>query len=251
MAFLGRGGFPSMGGNHHIGNKRDRENNSHFGHRYYYGRRIYYYVPLDNTYVLMQMIVTFLILIVGVITFISTYESTTIDPIENTKRLFINIYLIIIAILIVAMFIINFSSKNESILINRLILLFLISMIIMFVFCGIKLNLDSTYNVDRFEQFYLSQNVQNKSSKDSTEKSKISIGLTGVSLKSEKEYYIDECVKLYDIFKTKTYGILGLHLLLNVLLIYQISKVIKIKNKKERLNKDDAIVYDEEQNVRF
>ena len=51
-----------------------------------------------------------------------------------------------------------------------------------------------------------------------------------------KEYYIDECVKLYDIFKAKTYGILGLHLLLNVLLIYQISKVIKIKSKKERLN---------------
>jgi hypothetical protein len=48
---------------------------------YWYYRRFFYYIPLDNTYVIMQMIVTFIILIVGIITFVVTYESTIIDPI--------------------------------------------------------------------------------------------------------------------------------------------------------------------------
>ena len=52
-------------------------------------------------------------------------------------------------------------------------------------------------------------------------------------------------------FKTKSYGTLGLHLLLNLLLIYQIFKVEKIQNKKERLDKDDIILKDEEQNVKY
>lgn len=94
-------------------------------------------------------------------------------------------------------------------------------MIAILIFFGIKLNFDQTYNKSSFEQFYSEQYTGNKSSQSNSEKSKIAIGLTGVSLKSEQEYYVDECMKLYDIFKTKTYGILGLHLLLNILLIYQ------------------------------
>ena len=58
-------------------------------------------------------------------------------------------------------------------------------------------------------------------------------------------------MKLYNIFKIKSYGISGLHLLLNILLIYQVLKVEKIQNKKENLNKDDVILFDEEQNVKF
>lgn len=78
-----------------------------------------------------------------------------------------------------------------------------------------------------------------------------SISLTGVDLKSEKEFYISECEKLYRIFKIKLNAILIGNLLFNFFMICQIKKVIKINGKKEKLEKDDAIVYDEEQNVRF
>ena len=77
------------------------------------------------------------------------------------------------------------------------------------------------------------------------------IGITGLSIKTEKEYYVDECLKLYGIFKVKTYGILALHLLLNILLIYQVLKVSKLQVRKEKINKDDAILFDEEQNIKF
>ena len=56
---------------------------------------------------------------------------------------------------------------------------------------------------------------------------------------------------MYNIFKIKGYAMLILHLLLNTLLIYQIFKIINIQKKKDRLEKDDLILFDEEQNVRF
>ena len=43
----------------------------------------------------------------------------------------------------------------------------------------------------------------------------------------------------------------GLHLLLNILLIYQISRISKIQGKKDKLNKDDLILFEEEQNIKF
>ena len=46
----------------------------------------------------MELIATFIILIVGAITFLMAYKSTIIDPIENIKKLFINAHLIVIAI---------------------------------------------------------------------------------------------------------------------------------------------------------
>lgn len=204
MAFMGRGGFPSMN-NDNIDGIQDNDMGTHSHYRDYgYYRRFYYYVPLDNTYVIMQMIVTFIILIVGVITFFATYKSTIIDPIESTKKLFINTYLIIIGMLLVITLITNFFSKSETSLIKRLVIISAISIIIMLVFFGIKLNLDTTYTKDKFEQFYIEQNINESS--NSTTKSKIDIGITGMSIKTEKEYYIDECSKLYGIFSAKAYG---------------------------------------------
>lgn len=245
MAFIGRGNMPPVGNN--TGGIGD--NNSDGG--YHRRIRIYpifrHYIPLDNTYVIMQMIVTFIILIAGTIAFLTSYKSTIVDPIENTKKLFINTHLITIVILLAITFIINLFSKKEVDLIRRLLLLTIVSITTMLVFLGVKLNLDSTYNETRFEQFYIEQNTNDETG----EKHKIDIGITGMSIKTEKEYYIDECMKLYNIFKIKSYGTIGLHLLLSALLIYQIWKVQKIKNKRENLDKDDLILFDEEQNVKY
>lgn len=247
MAFMGRGSMPSVG-NKNIGGAINNNFDGYGYHRRpYFYRRFYYYIPLDNTYVIMQMIVTLVILIVGGITFLATYKSTIIDPIEDIKKLFINTHLIITVIFLAITFIINLSSKKESDLIKRLVLMATVSTITMLVFWGIKMNLDTTYSESMFEQFYTEQNTNEETSG----KSKINIGITGMSIKTEKEYYIDECMKLYNIFKIKSYGIFALHLLLNILLIYQILKVQKIQNKKEKLNKDDLILFDEEQNIKF
>lgn len=43
----------------------------------------------------------------------------------------------------------------------------------------------------------------------------------------------------------------GIHLLLNILLIYQILRVSKLQGKKDQINKDDLILFDEEQNIKY
>ena len=93
--------------------------------------------------------------------------------------------------------------------------------------------------------------MERNTDESSSEKNRIDLGITGVSVKTEKEYYIDECMKLYNIFKIKSYGTLGLHMLLNILLIYQIIRVQDIQNKRKKIDKDDLILFDEEQNVKF
>ena len=250
MAFMGRGNFQSVEDDNMEDNNLNENWKSIYRGPYFY-RRFFYYIPLDNTYVIMQMIVTFIILIVGVISFLTTYKSTIIDPIENIKKIFINAHLIVIAVFLGITFIINYSSKNESTLIKRLIIFSIISIITMIIFFGIKLNFDATYTKEKFEVLYSGQNIEDESSQNDISKQKIDIGITGLSIKTENEYYVDECLKLYGIFKTKTYGTLALHLLLNILLIYQVLKVSKLQGKKEKINKNDAILFDEEQNIKF
>ena len=249
MAFMGRGDAPSIGHND-LGdidsNFNDTERNC-FYRGYWLGRRYYYYIPLDNTYVIMQIIIAMIFLIIGGIAYLATYKSTIVDPIENTKNLYMNTYSIINIILLAVTLITNFFSKNKIQLLNRLTGILIISILVMLVFFGIKLNMDMTYDEIRFKQFYTEQNIENKDN----DKTKIDVGLTGVSVKTNEEYYIDECIKLYNIFKIKSYSIIGLNVLIIILLIYQISRISKIQDKKERLSKDDLILFDEEENVKF
>lgn len=93
--------------------------------------------------------------------------------------------------------------------------------------------------------------MQENSEKNIDIKSKFNVGLTGVQMKTEKEYYTDECIKAYNIFTIRLYVIVGVNILIIILLIYQISKVSQIQEKQNRLNRDDAILFDKEENVKF
>ena len=177
MAFMGRGDRPSIGDN-------DTSNYQHGGPFLY--NRFYYYIPLDNTYVIMELIATFIILIVGAITFLMTYKSTIIDPIENIKKLFINAHLIVIAIFLAITLVVNLFSKKESELISRLILTAITSIVIMMFFVGTKFYLDKTYTKTEFEKIYTEQNANKIDSK----RTKVGIELAGVNIKTEKEYYV-------------------------------------------------------------
>lgn len=108
MAYMGRGERPSIG--------QDNDNVYIHSHRY---RRSYYHIISYSTYMKIEMIVTFIILIVGIIAFITTYQSAVIDPIENIKKQFINTHLILIGALLAITLITNFISKTEATLINK------------------------------------------------------------------------------------------------------------------------------------
>ena len=254
MAFMGRGGFSSFGGGGLGGGlePNDNENNNdniHNGRMYYRGGifRMYYYIPLDNTYVIFQMIIAIIIFTIAGVTFLATYKPSVLDPIEDTKEIIMNTYIIVTLSLVVLTLLANYFSKDKNALIKRLIVILSLSIITIIVFWGIKANMDSTYTNSKFEQIYTQEYGEPKSDN----KNKLDIGLTGMQIKTEKEYYIDECAKAYNIFGIRIYGIIALNILLIILLIYQISKVSQIQEKRDRLSKDDAILFDEEENVKF
>ena len=254
MAYMGRGGFSSFGGGGLGGalgpNDNDNNNdNRHNGRMYYRGGffRMYYYIPLDNTYVIFQMIAAIIIFTIAGITFIATYKPSVVDPLEDSQRIILNTYIILTLSLVVITFLVNYFSKDKNALIKRLIAILVISIITFVIFFGIKANLDSIYTKNKFEQIY----IQEKGEQTSDSKYKFDIGLTGMQIKTETEYYVDECVKAYNIFSIKMYSIIAMNVFEIILIFYQISKVSRIQDKRDRLSKDDAILFDEEENVKF
>ena len=141
----------------------------------------------------------------------------------------------------------NHFSKDKNILIKRLIAIMSISIVTILIFWGIRANMDSTYIKNKFEQIYIQEYADQKSDT----KSKFDVDLAGVQMKTEKEYYVDECAKAYNIFGIRMYAIFGINILLIILLIYQISKILQIQNRRDKLSKDDAILFDNEENVKF
>lgn len=245
MAYMGRGGFSSFGGGRRSANSEN--NNGHNGRMYYRGFRRYYYIPFDNTYVIFQMIAALIIFVTAGITFLIAFKPSVIDPLEDTKRIIMNTYIIITLALVIITLLANYFSKDKKPLIKRLIAILLAAIVTILVFLGIKVNLNSTYTESKFEQIYIQENGE----KTTDTKSKFNVGLTGVQMKTEKEFYIDECIKAYNIFSIRMYVLVGVNVFIIILLIYQISKVSKIQEKRDRLSKDDAILFDEEENVKF
>ena len=180
MAYMGRGGFSSF--------KRGENNNRGYYRRGFFG--VYYYIPLDNTYVIFQMIASIIIFIIAGITFLTTYKSPVVDTIADIKKSLINSHIIIILVLLGFTLLANYFSKDKYALIKKLVIIIIISIITILTFFGIKVNMDSIYTENKFAEIYEQEYTESKTS----DKNKIDIGLTGVSIKSEKEYYIYKCI---------------------------------------------------------
>ena len=258
MAYMGRGGFSSSGGNFNGGtnsnnnfNNNGNNNNNNMQNRnendYRYSMfRVYTYVPVDNTYVIIEMIAAIIIAIVAGLAFVFTYKSPIEDPILHTKKVFMNTYLITILVLMGLVILANLFSKDKDSLIERLIAILAISIIVILCCVGIKVKLDSIYVSSKFEEIY-DQTYGNKNSS----KTRIDIGLGGMDIKSEREYYVEKCVESYRVFSARMYGVICINLFIIVLLVYQIYKVFNLEEKKNKLTKDDAVLFDDEENVKF
>lgn len=230
------GGFSH--GDNNSGNQNTGDNFS-FDDSVSYGN---YYAPLDKTYILTEIITTIIILLTALFTYIFTYKSSIIDPISDIKNSFINAQLTCILIVFIINIILNFFRKKDVFFIKAMTILTIVSIIISAIFIIKKIEMDIKYNSVAFETIYNKtiSNVKNTKSKQSTP-----------LLKNDKDIYIYECVKLYNIFKIKTYLILGLNILLTMLFLIQIFKKQKKKNIKVMIEKDDSILFDDVQNIKM
>ena len=186
--------------------------------------------------------VIILVIITGIV-YIIRYSSNIVDPMEDIKSAFFNAQIITIFLFISTVLIANLVVKDKKIYHKILLIASIIFMITILVFFMIELKLNTVYTKEKFEQIYLEQNVDKKE-KTVTKSKKI-------ALESEKEQYINECEKLYNIFKIKMNTVLIFDSFLNLLIIYKVYKNSRTQTQKNRLSKDDLILFNKEQNVKY
>ncbi len=187
---------------------------------------------------IINLILTVIVFITAAIVFLVTYKSGVPDPIENIKNIFLSTYLIIILAIIVILILVRFNAPNDIVLVRRLKILFAISMAIIVIFLGIKMALDIKYsNGEGFKKIYEEQHMGEE---ENDMANKLSIDLNGIDLLTDKDFYIKECQKSYNIFRVKVAIMLGLHMLINIVMLY---KILKIDSTKKVLTKHDKVVF--------
>lgn len=222
--------------------ENSKENNNNLRRLFRIRRR--HFIIFDSKYVLIQTIINIVLILIILATFIFTYESTIIDPIEDIKEIYLTTYLYMMMFLITIIALINFITKKNETYTLLLVFTLIWSIIIMICFVYIKISWDKIYIDEVFEQFYDELEEKDLNSNNTY----ISIG--NMSAQDEKKYYISECNLLYENFKIKTIIILVAHFVINLIIVYQIIRMYKNIEKQERLKKDDNVLFDDEENIK-
>ena len=261
--FRGRGSAPSIGGRSSTsnGNSKINFNNddvnvnvnnddtiSHYHPYIHYWRRYPYY-RYDRNLIAIEIIATAFILLLLVTVVIMSYKPSFIDPIETIKGEYIRNKLVFLLITTLLTAFVFFLSKSKKTLIRNLTTALLLSIIVITIFIGIKFSLDTTYNEDKFSEFYETSEVKQNEKSDKIQN--ISIGLDGIKITNLRQYYINENMKAYKYFSYKSIAITVLYVIIIVFNGMMIMRLLKVEEKNDRLSKDDAILFDEEENVKI
>ena len=150
-------------------------------------------------------------------------------------------------ILLFASLIINILSKDINTYLIKTYLVLAVSIIVFLAFCGVKYYMNTTYTKEKFEQLY-----DEKYSDISIDMSLLDmVDLDNMKIKTEKEFFADECSKVFKYYNIKTYGLLVVNIGLIALFAYQTNKISELKKKKDRIARDDIVLFDEEENVKI
>lgn len=216
---------------------------SHYWRRYGYYR--YYIIHYDKTFIAMELISAFLIILIAVAVYLFAYQITFYDPIAETKTTFLTFQLISILATVILAGLITILSKQKETIIKGLKLVGIISLLIVLIHLGSKIYLDSQYNEETFGEFYETYEQGNTDSK------RLTIGLSGIQYLDDKEAYIEESVNAYTNFKVKTILYMVIYCITICIIFYLAHRLENMEDKKEELYKDDAVLFDEEENIKF
>lgn len=213
---------------------------------YWNGRFII--LRVDKSFVIISMTCAFIIFIIAFFALVFGFQLPFEDPIATVKENFLTAQFtavaLTIAIPILAVIFVK-SSKEHLIMILRIISV--LSFVSILVFLGIKANLDNKYNESKFESFY----NQYKDEDEKEDSKKVVVGLSGIKLTTSKQNYIDKSKEAYTNFTIKTVLYMVLQLILIAIIFYFSIRLTNIENKKEKLEKDDKVLFDDVQNVKY
>lgn len=238
--FRNRGELPSIG-------TEPSESGYHAPHYRHYWNGRFIIIYYDFKFVAIQLILSLIIILTVLAVYLTSYQVTFEDPISEVKQNFLNAQSIsIVAVLVVSGLVTFLTRSSKENLIRNLRIIALVYAILIIVFLGVKIHLDNKYNNETtFGEFYEQYEEQTNSNSKS-----IKFGLfSGISISDPKESYINESMSAYTNFSTKVIVYMLIQFLIVAILFYLSSRLSRIEEKKQRLSKDDKILFDEEQNV--
>ena len=212
---------------------------------HYWRRHRDFIIHYDKTFIAMELISALLIILIAVAVYLFAYQVTFYDPIAETKETFLTFQLISILATVILATLITILSKQKETIIKGLKLVGIISLLIVLIHLGSKIYLDSQYNEETFGEFYETYEQGNTGSK------RLTIGLSGIQYLDDKEAYIEESVNAYTNFKVKTILYMVIYCITICIIFYLAHRLENMEDKKEELYKDDAVLFDEEENIKF
>ncbi len=244
--FRNRGSTPNI----NIPNNSDGSKNSGYSAPHYsnYWNYRFFIIYYDKTFLAIELIVNLIIFLTAFLLYLFMYKPSIQDPLVNIKNNFLNAQLISIGITIVITILATILSKNRESLIKNLIIISILSILVILAFLGYKANMDNKYNEIAFEKFYEEYEAKNNTNKSNQ---KMSLGITGIKILDRKQAYISESENSYRQFSIKSMLFIGIYALIVVTIFYLTYRLFAIEKKRKRLEKDDIVVYDEEQNIKI
>ena len=192
----------------------------------------------ENRITLVTALIIILIFLVFLIFF---YKPNSIDILEELKKTFTNLEILMLAIIVSSIVIINLVVKDKRNLSNLLKIVLAFNIVVLIVSFFIEFNLNKTYNSkEEFERLYDTK-IENKSDKKYVDiwQSLINMNL---KTKTEKEVFIDENMTQFTYFRIRIYLIFILYVITLMINTYEISKIDKSIKGQEILAKDDKIL---------
>ena len=230
-------------------NQRDGYRAPHYSN-YWNGRFII--VKYDKSFVAIQLVALLIVAITAFAVYLYSYKVLFYDPIASVKSTYLTAQIICLIISVALTGFATFFSKSKENLIANLRIIATLSILMVIILFVVKFDMNNKYNEKTFSEFYdtyESPNYSEKSIKD------ISIRLSGMKiLNTEEDYkqiYIEDSINAYMNFKIKTMIFLIAHILLIILMFYLSHRLSYIEEKKQQLSKNDEILYDEEENVKY
>lgn len=189
----------------------------------------------------IRLVTALIIILIFLVFLIFFYKPNSIDILEELKKTFTNLEILMLAIIIGSIIIINLVVKDKRNLSNLLKIVLAFNIVVLIVSFFIEFNLNKTYNSkEEFERLYDTK-IENKSDKKYVDiwQSLINMNL---KTKTEKEVFIDENMTQFTYFRIRIYLIFILYVITLMINTYEISKIDKSIKGQEILAKDDKIL---------
>lgn len=189
----------------------------------------------------IRLVTALIIILIFLVFLIFFYKPNSIDILEELKKTFTNLEILMLAIIVSSIVIINLVVKDKRNLSNLLKIVLAFNIVVLIVSFFIEFNLNKTYNSkEEFERLYDTK-IENKSDKKYVDiwQSLINMNL---KTKTEKEVFIDENMAQFTYFRIRIYLIFILYVITLMINTYEISKIDKSIKGQEILAKDDKIL---------